>query len=167
MKINPKWGEEIRKHKKKIIVSLFVLALAVVIYLLAGDYIIDHNKYVAAPDLILDNIGPYDLSYIFVWYFILVLGVYFIYPLIKKPNEFHYFVIMFSLVLVVRSAFVLFTHLAVPLDAITAKFPSFLKLLDFSNALFFSGHTAFLFLDFFCLRKINHLDISCFFLQYC
>ena len=147
------WSRIIYANKKKILISLFLLVLALSIYLMSGDYLNDHDNYAAAPDLILDHFGPYDLSLIYVWFFLAVIVIYFSYPLIFKPNELHYYISIFSLFIVIRSGFVIFTHLGVPLDAVTITFPGRAQLLNFTNDLFFSGHTGIPFLGFLVFKE--------------
>lgn len=158
------WLDEIRKHKRRIVISLFFLAIALALYGLSGDYVTDHNGPVISPDLILDHFGPYDLTIIYVWLFIVVMILFFLYPLIFKPNELSYVIAMFSLFVVVRSGFIIFTHLRVPNDAISVIFPGFLQLFNFSNDLFFSGHTGFPFLGFLIFKE-HHKVLSYFMLM--
>ncbi len=157
------WWINIKKNRRKIIYSLIFLLLSVAIYASAGDYITDHKGYVSSQDLILDNIGPYNLSYIFIYFFIFIMALYFLYPLIYKPDELAYVIAMFSLFVIIRSGFIIFTHLSVPVDAIHVKFPGYLQLLDFSNALFFSGHAGLPFLGFLIYKK-HHKSLSYFML---
>ncbi len=142
------WFSVIKNNKKKLLVSLFFLIIAIVSYLSVGDYVSESKNYVVAPDIILDTFGPYDLSFLFIWLFVLVLSLYFLYPLIYKPREFPYVVSMFSLFVIIRSGFILLTHLQVPYDAIILNYKGIFQLLNFSNDLFFSGHTGLPFLGF-------------------
>lgn len=148
---------------KKLVFAFFLLVFALILYNLSGDYVTDTAKTVVAPDLILDNIGPYNLNFIFVWLIIAVISFYFIYPLIAKPKEMPYVINMFSMFIIIRSFFVIFTHLGVPYDATVTQFPSILQFLNFSNDLFFSGHTGLPFLGFLIFRK-HHRGLSYFML---
>jgi hypothetical protein len=62
----------------------------------------------------------------------------------------------------IRAFFVTLTHLQTPLNAMPAKFPSFLNILVFTNDSFFSGHTAFPFLGFLLFKdsKIRWLFLA-------
>jgi hypothetical protein len=142
------WWLEIKKNKRKIIISLFFLIVAVVLYSLSLDYLENHKGFAISPDLILDNFGPYNLSYIYIWLFIAIVVIFFIYPLIFKPGELNYAINMFSFFLIVRSGFVIFTHLQLPSDAIDVSFPGILRIFNSTNDLFFSGHAGLPFLGY-------------------
>jgi hypothetical protein len=60
---------------------------------------------------------------------------------------------MLSLFIIVRSGFMLFTHLGVPYDAVKFTSPGILQLFDFTNDLFFSGHTGLPFLGFLIFKQ--------------
>ncbi len=141
-----------RNNKSGIVIAVCLLALAVVFIAMTGDYV-SETTTVAAPDLILSNIGPYNLEILFVWLFMIVILVFLLYPLIFDPYELPYAISMFSLLLIVRSGFVILTHLRPPDDAILVVFPGFMQLLNFSNDLFFSGHTGIPFLGFLIFRN--------------
>ena len=72
----------------------------------------------------------------------------FAYPLLWKPKKFHYALGMMSLFLLVRSAFIVLTHLKAPIGAIPVTSQGFLSFLTYSNDLFFSGHAGLPFLGF-------------------
>ena len=147
-----KWISALKQNRKKIFVSLLFLILAVVFYGISGDYVSDHN-WTAASDIILNHFGPYDLSIIFVGLFLCVITVFLLYPLIYKPSELSYVMSMLGLFLIVRSGFMLFTHLGAPYDAIKFTSPGILQSFNFSNDLFFSGHTGLPFLGFLIFKK--------------
>ena len=158
------WLSKIMKNRVKIGISLIFLIISLTFFAAAGDYLTDHGgSYTTAPDLILNNFGPYNLGFIFVWLFVSVIVLFFLYPLIFHPEEIHYFVSMFSFLLIVRSVFVMFTHLKVPSDAIQVTFPWVLQFLNFQNDLFFSGHVGVSFLGFLILRE-HHKKLSYFML---
>jgi len=148
------WGFVFKHERKKLAAALIIFAIAITLYLLAGDYVSEHAG-IAVPDLILDSIGPYDLGFIFVWLYILVIALFLIHPIIINPREFPYILNMFSLFIAVRSWFILFTHLIPPHDAIIVHFPSYFNLLNFSNDMFFSGHAGLTFLGFLIYRRYS------------
>jgi len=150
------WISVLKHNKKKIFISLLFLILAVAFYGISGDYVSDHN-WSAVPDIILDHFGPYDLSIIFVGLFFCVLILLLFYPFIYKPNELDYVMNMISLFLIIRSAFMLFTHLGVPYDAVKFTSPGILQSFNFSNDLFFSGHTGLPFLGFLIFKNEKKL----------
>ncbi len=66
---------------------------------------------------------------------------------------------MLSLFVLVRSAFIILTHLKAPADAITVVSPSFFQFLTYTNDLFFSGHAGLPFLGFLVYKDSK---IKCF-----
>lgn len=148
------WRFILKHERRRLIVALIFLAIAMGFYLFAGDYVSDHRG-IAVHDLILDNIGPYNLSFIFIWLYILVIILFFIRPILINPEEFPYMLNIFSLFVIVRSGFILFTHLIPPPDAIIVHFPSIFSFLSFSNDLFFSGHAGLPFLGFLIYRRYS------------
>ena len=152
------WAVVIKDNKNKIFFALILLIVATLFDFAAGDYLTDHaGSYVSVSDLILNNFGPYDLSFIFVWLFIIVIAIFFLYPLVFNPKKLHYSISMFSFLLIVRSVFIMFTHLRVPSDAIAVSFPSIIQFLNFQNDLFFSGHVGVSFLGFLVFRNENKI----------
>ena len=153
-----KWKQEFKKQRKKLLISLFFLIIALILYNLAGDYVTDHKGSVVVPDLILDHFGPYNLTIIYVWFFLIVCILFFYYPFFHKIHDLHYVIKMFSLFVVIRAGFILLTHLRVPYDAIDVGFPSFFNVFNFSNDLFFSGHTGLPFLGFLLYKNNKKLS---------
>ncbi len=155
------WIFSIKRNKKSILFSLIFLLIAVFVNWCAGTYVSRHN-WSAVPDLILNNVGPYNLGFIFTWLFALVIVIFIVYPLIYKPDELSYVLNMLGFFIIIRSVFMLFTNLGSPIDAIKVSEPGVLSLLTFSNDLFFSGHTGLPFLGFLVFR--NHKFIKYFML---
>ena len=141
------WKTEIKRHYKSIIFSIFLLILATVINYNAGIYVNEKGS-AAVTDFILDNIGPYDLSFSFIYIWLTLVGLMIFYPIIFKVNMFHRVLGQFSFLIIIRSFFITLTHLKTPLTAIHASFPGAISTLAFQNDLFFSGHTAVPFLGF-------------------
>lgn len=144
-----------KKQKNHLLFALIFLGTALFLYAVSGDYVEDRKGSVAVPDLILDHFGPYNLSFIFIWSIVIIIVISFIYSIVFQPKKFSKTLSMFSLFLIVRSGFVIFTHLRVPEDAVHVVFPNFLSFFQFSNDLFFSGHTGLPFLAFLFFRKDN------------
>ncbi len=149
-KVN-EWKEEILTHKEIIFLSVFLLVLAVVINYNAGKYTSRVGSAIVN-DFVLDNIAPVDLTFIFVYGWMLIVAALFAYPLFFKVHKIHEVISHFSLLIIVRSFFITLTHLKTPLDAIGVSFPGALSLLAFQNDLFFSGHTAVPFLGFLLFK---------------
>ncbi len=141
------WKKDILAHKKQILLSLLFLAIAIIALAVSSHYV-DEIHTVAVPDLILDAIPVIDLSLLFTAGIIVVIVVYLAYPLIYKPKKFHYALGMFSLFLLVRSAFIVLTHLKAPIEAVPVSSPGIFSFLTYSNDLFFSGHAGLPFLGF-------------------
>jgi hypothetical protein len=76
----------------------------------------------------------------------------FLYPAFFRVRTLHIVAIQFSLLLMLRSVFMLFTHMETPAGAISVGFPTFFEKLYFENDMFFSGHTAMPFLGFYLFR---------------
>ena len=141
------WKKEIKEYKYFILVSLIVAGIATYVDYIAGVYTSSANV-VSVPDLILDNIGPYDLGFLFIYGYLALTFLLFFYPIFFHIGKLHKVVGQFSLLIVIRSFFIIFTHLQTPLDVIHAVFPWPLTGLYFANDLFFSGHVAVPFLGF-------------------
>jgi len=146
------WGKELNDHKWLIFISLIFLVIALMLNDAAGDYTTRAGK-ASVPDIILDYIPSIDLSFIFVWGYVLVIFILLCYPLIYQIKEIHIVISQFSLLVLMRSFFISLTHLALPANAITPNIPWIYHLLFFHNDLFFSGHTAIPFLGFLIFRK--------------
>jgi hypothetical protein len=146
------WKTEFTKHKKLILLSLLFLAIAVVFDYLAGIYV-TKTSGVAAPDLLLDYIPTLDLDFIYIYGIIIVITILLLYPLFFKVREFHKVASQFSLLVMVRSTFTIFTHLETPAGAFKFNIPNIISVISFQNDLFFSGHTAIPFLGFLLFKE--------------
>ena len=108
----------------------------------------DNVSTISVPDLILDSIPAVNLSFLFIWGALLVGIVYVIYPLFFEPRKFHYAMGMLSLFILIRSSFIILTHLKSPIGMVSYSVPSYLGFLSYTNDLFFSGHAGLPFLGF-------------------
>jgi hypothetical protein len=144
---------EFLKYRVMILISLFLFALANIITYLASMHV-DTIKAVAVPDLILDNIPTLNLNFIFVYGFYAMIILIIFYVVFFHMKDAHKIILQFSLLMIIRSFFMVLTHLSVPLDAqIVTGVPTFLKGFYFVNDLFFSGHTSVPFLAFLLFRR--------------
>jgi len=141
------WKNEVIKHYKSIIFSLFLVILATIVNYNAGVYVTEKGSGLPG-DFILDNVGPYDLSFSFIYFWLILVTILLAYPIIFQVNLFHKILAQFSFLIIVRSFFITLTHLKTPATAIYANFPGIINTLAFQNDLFFSGHTAVPFLGF-------------------
>jgi hypothetical protein len=146
------WKDEIVRHKFLLIISVIFLIIANLLNFLAGEYT-ETISTVAVTDLILDHIPAINLNFLFVYGFSFILAVMLLYPLFFEVKKLHVAISQFSLLVMIRSFFVSLTHLSIPAGAVITQAPKLYALLDFQNALFFSGHTAVPFLGFLLFRK--------------
>jgi len=146
------WTRELLECKHLILLSLVCLGAALTVDYYAGVYV-SSTPSVGVPDLILDRFPPVDLSFLFIYgYIVLVVGI-FTYPLFFRVRMLHVAAIQFSLLLILRSLFMIFTHLETPPGSVPVSFPWFFGKLYFENDMFFSGHTAIPFLGFYLFRR--------------
>jgi len=146
------WRNELFEYKYVILLSLIIVAIATFLDYYSGVYVSTTNV-ADVPDLILDHIGPVDMSFLFVYGYLILVFALFLYPLILHIRTLHVVISQFSLLVMLRALFMIFTHLQSPLDAISIHFPWILRGLSFENDMFFSGHTAIPFLGFLLFRK--------------
>jgi hypothetical protein len=146
-----RWTRELLECRHRIL-----LALALVLVALLADY--SCGMYVTArpgakvPDLILDRLPSLDLSFLFIYGYMALLVGMFVYPLVWRVRTLHVVIFQFSLLLILRSLFMLFTHLETPAGSVPVHFPGPFSNLYFENDMFFSGHTAMPFLGFYLFR---------------
>lgn len=147
------WKEEIYEHRKLILLSLIFLLVAVGINILCGRYT-DKVGSAAVSDLILDHLPPMDfISPIFTYGYVVFIFVLFLYPLFFKVKELHMVISQFSLLFLIRSLFIILTHLKAPAGMVITGWNLSSNPLVFTNDLFFSGHAAMPFLGYLIFRK--------------
>jgi hypothetical protein len=147
------WQLELRNNKYLIGLSIIFFIIANIVSLLASSYV-DKLNSVAAQDLILDHIPSLDLDFMFGYGLIAVILVIIVYILFFRIREFHRVTIQFSLLILMRSFFIVLTHLGKPADAHSlSDLPGIYQIFNFHNDLFFSGHTAIPFMAFLLFRK--------------
>ena len=147
------WKREFLDHKYLILISLILLALAYLVSFIASTYV-DSIITTIVPDLILDHIPVLDLDMVFGYGIIIVISTIFIYTVFFRIKDAHRVTFQFSLLLFVRSFFMVLTHLGKPAVAkAVTDLPAFYQLFNFHNDLFFSAHTAVPFMAFLIFRK--------------
>ncbi|MDD5651112.1 MAG: phosphatase PAP2-related protein [Candidatus Nanoarchaeia archaeon] len=146
------WKKEVWHHKHLILLSLLFLLISFILNYFASIYVSEISS-VAAPDLILDHLPTFDLDFILTYGILLIIALIFLYPLLFKVHYFHTVVSQFSLLVLVRSIFICFTHLKIPVNALTFKAPHIISFFSAQNDLFFSGHTAIPFLGFLLFHE--------------
>jgi PAP2 superfamily C-terminal len=141
------WRKEFWENKYYIFIAVILIILSAFADYYSGIYV-SSVKAQPVPDLILNHIGPYNLSPIFSYGYLILIAVLVGYPLIFHISKLPKFLGSLAFLVTIRSFFIIFTHLQSPIDAIPVHFPSIIQNLSFNNDLFFSGHTAIPFLGF-------------------
>jgi hypothetical protein len=146
------WTSEVVACKRLIAVSMACIAVGLGFDYACGMYV--HTMTgVKVPDLILDLFPAMDLSFLFIYGYVSLIAAMFLYPIIFRMRMIHVVAFQFSLLLVIRSLFMIFTHLETPAGAVSVNYPWFFRSLYFENDMFFSGHTAMTFLGFYVFRR--------------
>lgn len=149
------WKNDILEHKWKILLAILFVIIAIIFDYIAGTYVTQKAAVNEVHDLVLDYVPVINLNIIFVWLWLAIIAVIIIYTFFFKPRKIHYYFGMISSFILVRSFFIILTHLKTPIEAIPIQSPWIIDKLFFSNDLFFSGHTGFPFLFFLLFRKEN------------
>jgi hypothetical protein len=146
------WIREFLEFRYLIGLSLVLVMVATYLDYYSGIYV-SSTGGVDVPDLILDHVKPpLDLGIVFVYGYIAIIVGLFSYPFVFHIRTLHRVISQFSLLITLRSVFMIFTHLETPPDAISVHFPWIFGNLSFENDMFFSGHTAIPFLGFLLFR---------------
>ena len=146
------WATEVLACKRLIVLSLVCIGVGLGFDYACGMYV--HTmKSVKVPDLILDLFAPIDLSFLFIYGYVSLIASMFLFPIVFRMRTIHVVAFQFSLLLVVRSLFMIFTHMETPAGAVSVNYPWFFRSLYFENDMFFSGHTAMPFLGFYLFRR--------------
>jgi hypothetical protein len=141
------WCQELVEYRYLILLSLLIVILATFLDYFSGVYV-STTKVDYVTDLILDHIGPIDVSFFYVYGYLTLCFALFLYPFVLHIRTLHVVVSQFSFLVMLRAVFVLLTHLQTPPDGIQVDFPWIFKGISFQNDMFFSGHTAIPFLGF-------------------
>jgi hypothetical protein len=135
-----------RAYLKQIILAAVFLLISAIISYYSGLY---SSKVASNPvsDIILSNIRVYDVSFFFI-YGALLLWLFFATIVILDPKKIAFSLKAIALFVIIRSIFVIVTHIApFPGGLVTTGISSFFDLFSgFPSDLFFSGHTGFPFL---------------------
>lgn len=120
--------------------SLLVFIASLVINFSAGTYAdISSSNYVK--DIILDNIPVYETKFIFI-YGALFVVFFVLFLLFIMPRYLPFLLKSVALLIVIRSLFVIMTHLAPYPERAFLPTNNFIGKFTFGADLFFSGHTA-------------------------
>jgi len=148
------WRQELIEYRYLILLSLLIVAGATFLDYYSGVYVSTKVEVAPVPDLILDHIGPVNVSFFYVYGYLTLCFALFLYPFVFHIRTLHMVVSQFSLLVMLRAVFVMLTHLQTPPGAIIADFPWIFKGISFQNDMFFSGHTAVPLLGFFLYTGI-------------
>jgi hypothetical protein len=124
--------------------SLVLLLASLIVNYFAGTYAssVESNP---VTDIILSHIRVYDVDAIFI-YGALFFIFFIIYLCIRYPNYLPFTLKSIALFTVIRSMFIVLTHIAPFPTAVSINVINWLKDFSFSGDLFFSGHTGLPFL---------------------
>jgi hypothetical protein len=133
----------------KIIISalwgIFFVIISLLVNYYAGIYATNHMSN-PVNDIILDHLPTFDVDGIFI-YGIISFFIFVVALLSYRPRRIPFVLKSFSLFIVVRSFFVILTHLAPSMHQIPFDTNSFIiNTFTFTGDLFFSGHTGLPFL---------------------
>lgn len=145
------WVRDVLACKHLIAVAGALTAVALCTDYYCGAYV-TVTAGAKVPDLILDRLPAVDMSFLFVYGYMALIIAMFAQPVLFRVRTLHVVAIQFSLLLMLRSVFMIFTHLETPAGSVAVGFPWFFEKLYFENDMFFSGHTAMPFLGFYLFR---------------
>jgi hypothetical protein len=133
-----------REFRNSTILAALFLGIALVCNFYAGSYATRQASN-AVTDIILDNIPVFNVSFVFIygtllWWTCLIL------VLIAKPTRIPFTLKSISLFILVRSVFVMLTHIAPAQGHLILPLNNPLDDFTFGGDLFFSGHTGLPFL---------------------
>ena len=147
---NPQGGSSEYKHL--IYLSLIFFVIAMIIHCISGIYV-STAQAVHVPDLILDHVRPVNVGFFYIYGYMVLFTALFLYPGLYHTRTLHVVISQFSILVILRSIFISFTHLQTPPDAIPVTFPWLFQEMSFQNDMFFSGHTAIPFLGFLLFKE--------------
>lgn len=160
-----------QKHKTYWIQKTFIASVIFGILLMAVSVFINNyaQAYAAShvsnsvSDILLDNIPPVDVHLIYsegAIIFVLILIIVLIY----EPKHTPFVLKSIALFIVIRSLFMVLTHLAPPATAIYINPSDYIQRLSQGDDLFFSGHTglpALLTYVFWQNKYLRYLFLTC------
>lgn len=148
------------KNISSTVLGLCVFVASLIINYGAGNYTM-RNIGTPVRDIILDNIPVIHTSFIFI-HGAIALWIFVLFLLIWDPNRIAFTLRSVSLLIIIRSFFVIMTHLGPYPERAFLPHYKIMSLFTFGADFFFSGHTAFPFL--FALIFWPNKKLRCFFL---
>jgi len=123
------------------VLSLMMFFASLIINYYAGTYA-DMRSSNYVQDIILDNIPLFETKFIFIYGALFVI-IFVCFLLFFMPRYFPFLLKSVALLIVIRSLFVIMTHLAPYPERAFLPTNHFIGKFTFGADLFFSGHTAF------------------------
>jgi hypothetical protein len=155
------FAEKNKNQINSIFTGFLYLAISMVINYLAGLYT---NREISntVTDILLNNLPVYNIGYIFV-YGSIIFTIIIAALLIRRPQEIPFILKSTAVFVIIRSFFVILTHIAPAPDRAFISTNEIFEKIFFDNQLFFSGHTGLPFL-FALAYKENRRLFAFFFL---
>lgn len=157
LKISHHWKILIRDraYKLSLLTGILVFAAGFFVNYYFSLYH-DNFIYASVGDSILNVLPTYDLEFLFIDGFYVIIFLLFAYPILVRPELAPFMLKTFGLLMLLRSGFIVLTHVGPPegfFYGVTEDvYGGPLKRFIFRNDLFFSGHTSIPFLGFLLLR---------------
>lgn len=146
-------------YRISLLVGLGLLIGAYIVNFFASTYN-DQRSYLSVGDLILDNLPVINMHFFYVWVMYGLMVAIFAYPIFFKPEIAPFCLKTFSVLIFLRSGFILLTNIGPPVgfyyEGVKVGYTVLSDLL-FRNDLFFSGHTAYPFLAFLIFKETKYL----------
>ena len=139
--------------------SLVLLFISFIVNYFAGTYA---SSVVSNPvtDLILSHIRVYDVDAVFI-YGALFFIFFIVYLCLRYPNYLPFTIKSVALFTVIRSMFIILTHIAPFPTTVSIDVINWLKDFSFSGDLFFSGHTGLPYLIGLIFWDKKYIRIFC------
>lgn len=143
---------EVRTNLFFLFLSLLIMIISYGINFTASYYVMHKAQVTCVSDIILDYLGPFNLNFFYSWVAVFIFFIFIAYPLLFKVKDFLYISIQLSFLIILRSFFIILTHLQTPCNSVSGSFPGIFEIFKFTNDQFFSGHVAFNFLGFLVFK---------------
>jgi membrane-associated phospholipid phosphatase len=160
----------LNKHKdfwsnRQFFLSMFVglalLILSLILNYYAGNYATQEASN-SVTDIILNNIPVYNVSFIFI-YGVSLFFLFLVLILLNKPKRLPFVLKASSIFVIVRSFFIMMTHIGPFPQQISFTANRLLESITFGGDLFFSGHTGIPFLMaliFWQNKKLRYIFLT-------
>jgi hypothetical protein len=155
------WSQ--KTFSQSAVFSLLLLIVSLVANYFANVYTTTHaSNYVS--DMILDNLPVVNLDFIFIQGAMVVI-VFGIFLLLREPEKIPFVVKSVAVFVLIRSAFIMMTHTALPIEHILLDPNSTFRYITEGNDMFFSSHAGLPFLMALIFWENKKLRITFFILS--